>query len=237
MERQLVERRVIYGDPALLEHEEGSPWAALTEYRRAEITHVSGKTVPLLSCFIDSGGHHTNAVYAYAREHRGEGVYAVKGASRSGKDLLAGASNVEIDYRGQKLKRGIRLWLISTDIAKAEIYGRLRTEQPGPGFVHMSGDLPPEVFEQLTAERLVTRYVKGHPKLEWIKPAGRRNEALDCAVYALAAAHFLQMDRWRESDWAQWQKKVEPEKEPEGEAKPASPVRRLRGAIGGAKWR
>jgi len=31
--------------------------------------------------------------------------------------------------------------------------------------------------------------------------AGRRNEALDCAVYALAAAHLLGLDRWRESDW------------------------------------
>lgn len=237
MERQLVDRRVIYGDPALLEHEAGSPWAALTEYRRAEVPHVSGKTVPVLACFVDSGGHHTNAVYTYAREHRGSAVYAIKGASKSGKDILASASNVEIDYRGQKLKRGVRLWLISVDMAKAELYGRLRTERPGPGYVHLSADMPAEVFEQLTAERLVTRYVKGHPKLEWIKPAGRRNEALDCAVYALAAAHFLQMDRWRESDWAQWQKKVEPEKEPEGEAKPASPVRRLRGAIGGAKWR
>jgi phage terminase large subunit GpA-like protein len=65
------------------------------------------------------------------------------------------------------------------------------------------------VFEQLTAERLVTRYVKGHPKMEWVKPAGKRNEALDCAVYALACTVWLHMDRWRDSEWAKWQERVE----------------------------
>jgi phage terminase large subunit GpA-like protein len=69
--------------------------------------------------------------------------------------------------------------------------------------------LPGDVFEQLTAERLVTRYVKGHPRMEWVKPAGKRNEALDCAVYALACTVWLHMDRWRESEWAKWQARVE----------------------------
>jgi phage terminase large subunit GpA-like protein len=41
-----------------------------------------------------------------------------------------------------------------------------------------------------------------------VKPPGRRNEALDCAVYALAAAHWLHMDRWREGDWAKWEQRV-----------------------------
>ena len=39
---------------------------------------------------------------------------------------------------------------------------------------------------------------------DWAKPNGKRNEALDCAVYALAAAHFLGMERWKEADWARW---------------------------------
>ena len=101
------------------------------------------------------------------------------------------------------------MWPIGTDTAKAEIYGRLRNTQPGPGYVHISRQHHAEVFEQITSERLVTRYVKGHPKLEWVKPAGKRNEALDCAVYALAAAHFLGCDRWRESDWAKLERQVQ----------------------------
>jgi phage terminase large subunit GpA-like protein len=69
--------------------------------------------------------------------------------------------------------------------------------------------MPGDVFEQLTAERLVTRYVKGHAKREWVKPAGKRNEALDGAVYALAAAHFAGIERWREGEWHKWEQRVQ----------------------------
>ncbi len=209
MERQLVDRAVFYGDPSLAESEPGSPWARLTEWRRTPMLHVSGKPVPMLAVMIDSGGHHTHAVYAYARAHQHAHVYAVKGMSQGGKAILGKPTDQDVSWRGNKIKNGVKLWPIGTDTAKAEIYGRLRTEQPGPGYVHLSRHLPPEVFEQLTSERLVTKYVKGRPRLEWVKPAGRRNEALDCAVYALAGAHFAGIDRWREGDWQKWQARVE----------------------------
>jgi phage terminase large subunit GpA-like protein len=34
-----------------------------------------------------------------------------------------------------------------------------------------------------------TRFVRGHPVRYWFKPSGKRNEALDRRVYALAALH------------------------------------------------
>jgi len=209
MERQLVDRAIFYGDPSLPETETGSPWAALTEYRRTPVLHASGKPATLLACMVDSGGHHTQAVYAYARAHQHAHVYAVKGQSQSGKAIVGKPTDQDVNWRGIKLKRGVKLWPIGTDSAKAEIYGRLRIASPGPGYVHLSKLLPAEVFEQLTAERLVTRYIKGHAKLEWVKPAGKRNEALDCAVYALAAAHWVGIDRWKEGDWRKWQARVE----------------------------
>jgi phage terminase large subunit GpA-like protein len=200
------------------------------------VLHQSGQTVPLLATMIDSGGHHTQQVYAYARTHLGEHVYPVKGSSQSGKAVLGKPSDQDVNWRGVKVKKGVKLWPIGTDTAKAEIYGRLRTTMPGPGYVHLSKHLPPEVFEQITAERLVTKYVKGHPKLEWMKPAGRRNEALDCSVYALAAAHFVGLDRWKEGDWQKWQIRIEevvvaqpavvapPVARPAENQKPARPV-------------
>jgi len=223
LERQLVDRAVMYGDPALAESDPGSPWAALTEYRRTPVLHASGKPVPLLAVFIDSGGHHTQAVYAYARAHQHAHCYPVKGMSVAGKAILGKPTDQDVSWRGTKLKGGVKLWPIGTDTAKSEIYGRLRTEQPGPGFVHISRHLAPEVFEQLTAERLVTRYSKGRPRLEWVKPNGRRNEALDCAVYALAAGHFVGLDRWREGDWAKWQGRVEARDLFDGAAAPGAP--------------
>lgn len=209
MERQLVDRAVFYGDPAMSESETGSPWAQLTEYRKTPVLHVSGKPVPLLSVMIDSGGHHTHAVYDYCRRHQGAQVHAVKGSSQSGKNILGKPTDVDVNWRGARVKRGVKLWPIGTDTAKAEIYGRFRVSEPGPGYVHLSRRMAPEIFEQLTSERLVTRYVKGRAKLEWVKPAGVRNEGLDCAVYALAAAIYVGIDRWREGDWGKWLGRVE----------------------------
>jgi phage terminase large subunit GpA-like protein len=58
----------------------------------------------------------------------------------------------------------------------------------------------PEYFKQLTAEQLVTRIHKGYPRSEWQKML-ERNEALDCRIYARAAAIALGVDRWSEVRW------------------------------------
>lgn len=205
MRRQLVERRVLHGDTNA-----SAVWDELTEYRRTVLFHVSGREVPLLCTMVDSGGHNTQAVYAYARAHQTERVMAIKGQSQAGKPIIGKPKDVTVNFRGQKVARGVKLWPVGPDTAKAEFYGRLRVSEPGPGFVLLSKAMPDEAFEQLTAERLVTRYIRGRPKLEWVLPAGRRNEDLDCAVYALAGAHWAGMDRWREGDWLRWEKKVVP---------------------------
>jgi phage terminase large subunit GpA-like protein len=59
----------------------------------------------------------------------------------------------------------------------------------------------PEYFKQLTAEQLVTRIHKGYPRSEWQKMR-ERNEALDCRIYARAAAIALGVDRWSETKWS-----------------------------------
>ena len=75
---------------------------------------------------------------------------------------------------------------------------RLKLEWPTEEALDEGGSYPPgachfpqygeEYFKQLTAERLVTRIVKGFPRGSWEKEPGHRNEALDCRVYARAAA-------------------------------------------------
>lgn len=208
MERQLVDRQVFYGDPTLAESMPGSPWAALTEYRRTPILHASGRRSPILAGFVDSGGHAKDAVYQYCRAHQHSHIYAIKGASIANKPILGKPSDQDVTWQGHTVKRGLKLWPIGTDTAKAEIYGRLRMSEPGPGYVHISRQFPGEVFEQLTSERLRTRFLKGHARHEWIKPPGARNEQLDMAVYALAAAHYVGIDRWKEGDWRKWQTRV-----------------------------
>lgn len=211
MRRQLVDRRIFYGDPNIPENEPGSPWAKLTEYRRAPIYHASGQVAPILAGFIDSGGHSTQAVYNYCRSHQHEHLYASKGASQPKKPILGKPSDVLVNWQGITVKKGVKLWPIGTDTAKFEIYARLRLIEPGPGYVTMSKHLSAEVFDQITSEKLVTHYVKGRAKLIWVKQPGARNEALDCAVYALAAAMYVGIDRWEAGEWDTWAGRVEPE--------------------------
>lgn len=58
-----------------------------------------------------------------------------------------------------------------------------------------------EYFKQLTAERRVIRIHKGFPRATWEKDPSRNNEALDCRVYARAAASIYGLDRMSDYRW------------------------------------
>ena len=223
-ERWLVDHRVFYGDPSLPEDQPTSPWAALTAWRRSPLVHASGAAMAIAACAVDSGGHSTQAVYSYSRRHQLEHVLAVKGASQAGKPVLGKPSDIEVNYKGQRIKRGARVWPVGTDTAKSIIYSALRVVQAGPGFVHFSRHVPGYVYEQLTAERLVTRYHKGRPRLEWLKPAGRRNEALDCTVYALAAEHYLGLPKYADHQWARIETRLRQRDMLESAQAPSTPL-------------
>jgi phage terminase large subunit GpA-like protein len=144
-------------------------------------------------------------VYRYARRHVGERVLAVKGSSMPGRAIIAKPTAIEFNHHGKRIKNGGQLWLVGTDTAKGLLYGRMQVQDAGPGYVHTSSALPSYVWEQLTAERVVTRYIKGHARRDWVKPAGRRNEALDCAVYAMAAAWHIGVPRHTDAHWQRYE--------------------------------
>jgi phage terminase large subunit GpA-like protein len=108
-------------------------------------------------------------------------------------------------------RRGLRVWSVGTPVAKGELYRWLKLEWPTEEALEAGARLPPgachfpeygeKYFKQLTAERLVTRIVKGFPRGSWEKEPGRRNEALDCRVYARAAAAIYGLDRFEERHW------------------------------------
>jgi phage terminase large subunit GpA-like protein len=63
-------------------------------------------------------------------------------------------------------------------------------------------------MKQLVAEQLVTiRTKRGFTRLEWRK-IRERNEALDCRVYARAAAWIAGADRWSEAMWRDLERQV-----------------------------
>jgi phage terminase large subunit GpA-like protein len=70
-----------------------------------------------------------------------------------------------------------------------------------PGTIHLPDWADTEWLKQLVAEQLVTvRNKRGYAHQEWQKMR-ERNEALDCRVYARAAAWILGADRWDEATW------------------------------------
>ncbi len=176
---------VLWGDPL-----QGDVWNDLDDLLASTFMHESGAVMPISSACLDTGGTqgYTQSAYEYARGKTGRRLFAIKGVSGWGRPI------VEKPQRKQSGKnaRKVDLFLVGTDEAKLVVMRRLAQEAKTGGYCHFPADRDPEWFKQLTAEKLVVRYVKGQPIREWHKPDKARNEALDCRVYALAAVKIMQ---------------------------------------------
>jgi len=206
-ESWVIDHQAIYGDPARPEI-----WSQLADVLKRPVEHEIYEPLPISAACIDSGGHFTHEVYAFAREHRALNVMAVKGQSQKNKPIIGRPTKVDLNLKRQTLKNGAEVWPIGTDTAKSTIYSRLKLMEAGAGFIHFHANLPPNYFDQLTAERLVTRYSKGFPTRTWEKKTGARNEALDTFVYGLAAMQSLYMRFNRRSIWEQFERRSTPRK-------------------------
>lgn len=196
MERWVIDHQVIPGDPA-----DQRTWDLLDERLKIRYRHPSGVNLGILAVGIDSGGHHTHEVYQFTRVRRWRNIFALKGASKLGKPVIAQRpSLVDVTWKGQTERNGAELWMVGTDTAKDWIYNRYSFES-GPGALHFPRDLPDEFFQQCVAERKIARYVKGYKRIEWVKGKADRNEALDLMVYNLAMANYLGLHRYGEQDW------------------------------------
>lgn len=171
----------IYGDP-------GQPqlWTDLETLLSRSFPREDGSEMHIVSTAVDSGGHHAQDVYSFTRR-KAPNVIAIKGASRINQPIIGRPSTVDITWQGKTIPNGAQLWPVGTDTTKGIIYSRLKITEAGPGCYHWPIGTPDDYFVQLSAEKLITRYVKGYPKLEWAM-TGPRNEALDCEVYCYAAA-------------------------------------------------
>jgi phage terminase large subunit GpA-like protein len=194
-----MDYRIIYGSPS-----DEKTWESLSYILNEEFESEDGIHRKINMLAIDTG-FSTQEVYAWVRSQSSHNVMAVKGVDNSPIPLNA-PKKVDVNRKGQKLKHGIRLWTIGVSIIKSEIYNFLKWRKPDSG--DSSGatsrchfpEYNTEYFKQLTAEQLVTKIVKGYPKRIWQKIRDR-NEALDCRVYARAAAIALGIDRWSDEKW------------------------------------
>jgi phage terminase large subunit GpA-like protein len=209
----LIDHQEIHGDPCRPE-----VWKQLDVLVLHEWEHASGGKLRADAVAIDSGGHATAEVYQYARERMAQGVIAIKGQSQRGKPPIGKASKVDLSANGRTLKRGAQVFPVGSDTIKTTLFGRLKHNEVGGGYLHFHAQTGSEYFEQLTAEKQALRYVKGFPVREWVKKPSARNEALDCLVYAYAALHRMYQRYDRRSIWDQLQRRLEG-----GEVTPAKP--------------
>lgn len=160
-----------------------------------EFEWAYGGTLRIAGACVDSGGHRAQAVYRYVEPRQVRHVYATKGMAGEGYPVISYPTR----KRTAESRIPVRLHIIGTDTAKSTIYHRLATPPGESGAMHFPNRYPFEAgyFDQLTAEKCVTEYRAGVGKRVWKKKPGMyRNEALDCAVLALAALHKLRPN-WR----------------------------------------
>jgi phage terminase large subunit GpA-like protein len=207
-----IDYLVLPGDTADLER---GPWSQLDALLARTYPHERGAQMPIRMLAVDSG-FHTATVYGWTRRHELSRVIAVKGQAHGG-ILIGSPSPVEVTAGGVKVKRGARVWPVCVSIAKSELYGFLRLQAPEdgspppPGYCAFPAEYEGRYFRELTAEQLVPhRGRRGYLTLKWTLIPGRENHALDCRIYARAAAALVGLDRFQESDWAAFERALAP---------------------------
>ena len=209
-ESWLVEHRVLMGDTA-----RDAVWKQLADLLAENWTHASGAAMPLARFALDTG-FATQEAYTFVRASRDPRVMAIKGVAR-GAALIGTPTAVDISKGGKKLRRGIKVFSVAVGIAKLELYNNLRksadvaedgiTAIYPAGFIHLP-HVDAEFIQQICAEQLITRRDRnGFPIREWQKMR-ERNEALDCYVYARAAASAAGLDRFEERHWREMERQL-----------------------------
>ncbi|TRD22088.1 phage terminase large subunit family protein [Palleronia caenipelagi] len=157
-------------------------WSELDGLLKMRWAHPLGGSLGVEATVIDSGdGSTMEAVMRFCGPRQRRRIMAGKG--------VAGARPF-IELSRSRKAQAARLWLIGVDGIKVSLMARLAR----PGSVRFSADLPPVWFEQLASERQVVRYSRGQPQRRFERVPGRRAEALDCVVYAIAARQVVHVN-------------------------------------------
>ena len=207
MESWVIDVVVIEGNPAV-----DDEWAAVTEQlqRRYPQEWQGGTSLGISATSIDSSDQ-TQAVYNWVTkaQHQLPNLRAIKGEGSESVNILGPSSLQEVNWRGRKMPRGVKLWRVGVDAAKDLLLGQLSITQAGPGYVHFSKELPREFYEQLTAEQRVLAKVNGREAFRWIKRRPR-NEQLDNRNYAIHAAYGQGLHKFSDEKWARLEAAVQP---------------------------
>ncbi|MDR3382301.1 phage terminase large subunit family protein [Cupriavidus basilensis] len=208
-ESWLVRYDRLYGQVVLIQDD---VWNQLDKLIFGKYRHARGFALSVAAVSIDSGdGNTSDAVYKYVRSRQGRGVphvMAVKGSKNADAEIFRKPSAV-IDTNKKNTKAakyGVSVFMVGGGRAKDLLIGergRVGLEGKGPGRFHVYKTVIADYFEQLLNEvKAPVRQQNGHVIRVWQKKVGKRNEALDCEVYALHATRAAKVHLMQERDWA-----------------------------------
>lgn len=212
-----VDYHVIPGNPERILDAASRGEGLLADYLVTPLANRFGRELRIEATAIDTGGHHTQAVYNYVRaakqlpnDRRPRRLMAVKGANAPSRPILAGRPQPQdVNWRGRTIKNGVLLWMVGTDTAKSLLLNRLKNDaevDPAARQVRFSADLTEDFYLGLTAETFDPERNK------WVKLRNRRNEQLDTWVYATAAAYHpeVRVNAKTARDWTHLEQLLEP---------------------------
>ncbi|MCU7836515.1 MAG: phage terminase large subunit family protein [gamma proteobacterium symbiont of Taylorina sp.] len=156
-------------------------WDVLAEKLRKTYKRKDGIELSIETICHDSGGHFPDGVSNFSKKNGLFWSVPIFGSSHAGKTI--------INFPRKKNKKGVYLTEIGTISAKDVIYNRLKILEPGLGYCHfpVKDEFNETFFEELVVEKKTLSYTRGKRVFIYDCPNGRRNEPLDCFVYALSA--------------------------------------------------
>ena len=184
-----IEKGIIMGKP-----DEQDVWERVDGVLDHVYRYKDGQGLKISITFIDSGGHYTQEVYEECRRRLRKRVFAIKGKGGEGVPYTAPPGKGKIVDENGDIKAQCWLYTIGVDSGKERIMASLEVQEPGAKYAHFPIDEEKgydfNYFSGLLSEVMVRSKKTG--RWMWEKlPGHRRNEALDCRNYAMAAFRVL----------------------------------------------
>jgi len=208
---QSIDYRILFGDTSA-----DDVWQQLDAILNETFVTTSGVGHSISKLAIDTG-YNTTKVYEFCRRHDVSRVVPIKGQANQ-MIMVSHPKPVDVNSNGKTIGR-TKVFHVAVSIIKSELYGWLKLMPPADGVYPVGYCHFPEYdehhFKSLTAEEMkqVTDS-KGSVRYEWVVKY-KRNERLDCRVYARAAAAISGMDRFTDHYWQMLLTSLQPVKQNE----------------------
>jgi phage terminase large subunit GpA-like protein len=187
-------------------------WIELEQLLGKQVRTAFGGALSIAAVAIDcSDGQTSEASYSFVRKHhrKDRQVLALKGASDdTGRvEIWTPPKPIDPNFKATKASRfGVQIHIVGTAKAKDLILGwsteggRVRLSGNGPGRMHWYDTVREDFYEQMLSEIKIPGRL--NPRIRtWKARTDRRNEALDCTVYAVYLSRHLRLHLRRPAQW------------------------------------